>query len=122
MQPCKFRHCENTGYANYQAFSCLSRLIYVENRDEIVVTDPDAKVLKVLDAKDNFSFITYINPSKILDCPVSICVNTIGDIFVGDYTHSKVFVFDEFYDFKHSFGEGVIQKAFSMTVDPEKYF
>ncbi len=94
-------------------------MVYIENRDEIVITDTDSKILKILDTKNNFKYITQINPSETLDCPVSICVNTMGDIFVGDYNHSKIFVFDEYYDFKHSFGDGVIKKAFSMTVDPE---
>ena len=82
-----------------------------------MVTDTDAKCLRVLDALNNNSFILQINPGQVLDCPVAICANKDGDIFVGDYTHAKIFVFDEYLDFKHSFGDGVIHKAFTMTID-----
>ncbi len=117
LQPCKFQQIENK-YSSHPTAQCIARMVYLENKDELVICDSDGKTLKIYDSTTQ-SFITQINPDRLLDCPVAICTNINENIFVGDYTHSKIFVYDDYFEFLRSFGEGIIQKPFYMTSDPE---
>ena len=74
------------------------------NDDELIVTDIGASSLIIVDYEGNVLNEPF-NPENLLDDPLSICVSSNKDVYVGDSKQFKIFVFDSFFRYKTEFGD-----------------
>ena len=82
-----------------------------------MITDWKRNLLHLLDLDGN---ILSFNANNILKCPGGICVlNDSNDekIFVGDFKHHKIFVFNSNFDLKFQFGDQNLKSPSYMQID-----
>lgn len=72
--------------------------------DELIVTDIGASSLIIVDYEGNLLNEPF-NPDNLLDDPLSICVSSNREIYVGDSKQFKIFVFDSSFRYKCEFGD-----------------
>ena len=74
------------------------------NDDELIITDVGASSLIIVDYEGNVLNGPF-NPENLLDDPVSICVSSNKEIYIGDSKQFKIFVFDSCFRYKCEFGD-----------------
>ncbi len=101
------------------AFESVCSASRWESKDEIIICDSVSGVLRVVEPT-YFQQVRFLNPERKLQCPVTVCVNNKTDqIFVGDLKSSKVFVFNEDFEYVTEFGHESIKQPFCLTIDEQ---
>ncbi len=73
------------------------------NDDELIITDIGASSLLMIDYDGNLINEPF-NPDNRLDDPLSLCVNSKNEVYIGDSKQYKIFVFDKNFLYKCEFG------------------
>ena len=74
------------------------------NEDELIVTDIGSSSLIIIDYEGNVLKDPF-NPENLIDDPLSICVSSKQDVYIGDSKQCRIFVFDKNFLYKTEFGD-----------------
>ena len=100
--------------------SHLYRMSLIEKQTKLMITDYNRNLLHLLDLDGNI--LNSFNPNHVLEFPRGICVLNHPNeekIFVGDYRHNKIFVFNSNFDLMFQIGDQNLYFPDNMRIDNE---
>ena len=86
-------------------------------KEEILVTDPEGRAIRILDKNGNF--LRSIIPNVVLERPGTICVSSKNEIYIEEMILEKIFVFDENFNLLREFGDERLQMSLHMKIDDD---
>ena len=100
--------------------SFLYGITLIEKQRKLLITDHKRNLLHLIDFDGNI--LKSFNPNNVLKRPSGICAlhdPNEEKIFVGHYTHHKIFVFNSNFDLKFQFGDQNLKTPDYMKIDNE---
>ena len=98
----------------------LYRMALIEKQTKLLATDFNRNLLHLLDLDGNI--LKSFNPNNVLKRPGGVCAlhdPNEEQIFVGDSTHHKIFVFNSNFDLKFQLGDQNLKTPDYMKIDNE---
>ena len=92
---------------NFHEESRLYRMALIERNSKLLITDWKRNLLHLVDLEGNI--LKSFNPNNILKSPVGVCVlndsSSEEQVFIGDDTYHKIFVFNSNFELTFQFGD-----------------